>query len=52
MQYIDYQELTNLYRNMAMINAFLALWELSPRHQNQPPDGSTPLRRRYVTRFP
>ena len=22
------------------------------RHQNQPPDGSTPLRRRYVTRLP
>jgi hypothetical protein len=22
------------------------------RHQNQPPDGSRPLRRRYVTRLP
>jgi hypothetical protein len=22
------------------------------RHQNQPPDGSMPLMRRYVTRFP
>ena len=32
---------------------FPTLNEDSPlRHQHQPPDGSRPLRRRYVTRLP
>ena len=31
----------------------MAKWDAVPlRHQNQPPDGSRPLRRRYVTRLP
>jgi hypothetical protein len=35
------------------LDALPILKEDSPlRHQNQPPDGSSPLRRRYVTRLP
>jgi hypothetical protein len=35
------------------LDAFPILKEDSPvRHQNQPPDGSRPLMRRYVTRLP
>jgi hypothetical protein len=35
------------------IAAFPILKEDSPlRHQNQPPDGSRPLMRRYVTKLP
>ena len=35
------------------LDAFPIVKEDSPlRHQNQPPEGSRPLRRRYVTRLP